>query len=277
MAITNNLKISRTGVYLLSLLALTIVIVPLASAALTLTADKDEYNLGDTLVVSGTATPLSAVAIQVYNPSDSRIGFAQGTTDSTGAYSVDVMVWPAAVSATMPYGTYKISATDAGSDDITETTVDFAEIAATVPTTTTTTATTSTTTVTITSVTTNTVTSSTTATTTSTRTTTKTSTSTLTTTSSTTITRSTTNTVTNTVTAQAVTKVTTAVTTTTATSLVTNTVTAQAVTQTSMVTTQVTSTETVGFSGTVTYVAIAVAVIAIIGAAVLTMKQRGML
>ena len=251
MAITNNLKISRTGVYLLSLLALTIVIVPLASAALTLTADKDEYNLGDTLVVSGTATPLSAVAIQVYNPSDSRIGFAQGTTDSTGAYSVDVMVWPAAVSATMPYGTYKISATDAGSDDITETTVDFAEIAATVPTTTTT-ATTSTTTVTITSVTTNTITSSTTATTTSTRTTTKTSTSTLTTTSSTTITRSTTNTV-------------------------TNTVTAQAVTQTSMVTTQVTSTETVGFSGTVTYVAIAVAVIAIIGAAVLTMKQRGML
>jgi hypothetical protein len=44
-----------------------------------------------------------------------------------------------------------------------------------------------------------------------------------------------------------------------------------------VVTTQVTETEQVGFSGAVTYAAVAVAVIAIIGAAVLTMKQRGML
>ena len=270
MAITNNLKISRTGVYLLSLLALTIVIVPLAAAALTLTADKEEYVPGDTLVVNGTATPDSAVAIQVYNPAGGRVAFGQGSTDGVGAFSVNVLVWPAAATASMPFGTYRISASDAGNGDIAEITVDFiASVTTTTTATTSVSTTTVTTTVTITSRTTSTTTSTTTATTT------------LTTTSTSRITSRITQTTTNTVTTTLpqVTTTTTAVTTTTATSSVTNTVTAQAVTQTSTstVTTQVTSTEEVGFSSTVTYAAVAVAVIAIIGAAVLTMKQRGML
>ena len=289
MAITNNLKIHRTGVYLLSLLALTMVIVPLAAAALTVTTDKAEYVPGDTLVVSGTATPNSAVTIRVYNPGGTPQAFAQALTDGDGAYSANnVLVWPATATANMPYGTYRISAVDAGNGDTTEATVEFAESTA-VPSTTTTSV--STTTVLLTVTRTNTATSTTTATTTSTSTSTRTMTSTATTTAittatttsriTTTRTSSTTNTVTNTVTAQAVTKTNTVTTEVTAQAVTkTNTVTATSsatVTQTSVVTTQVTETEQVGFSGAVTYAAVAVAVIAIIGAAVLTMKQRGML
>ena len=258
MAITNNLKISRTGVYLVSLLLLTIVIVPLAAAVLTLSADQAEYNPGDTLVVSGTATPDSAVAIQVFNPAGGRVAFGQASTDSDGAFSTSVLVWPPTATVMMPFGTYRISVSDAGNGDTTEITVTFAEAVEEEPVVeeedeVSTTTVISTTTVTITV----------------TRTTT--------TVSTTTATSTTTNTLTTTTTLPRVTTTTTAVTTTTATSSVTNTVTADAVTQTSTVTHEVTETEEVGSSGTVTYVAIAVAVIAIIGAAVLTMKQRGML
>jgi len=271
MAITNNLKISRTGVYLVSLLLLTIVIVPLAAAVLTLSADKAEYNPGDTLVVSGTATPDSAVAIQVYNPAGGRVAFGQASTDSDGAFSTSVLVWPPTATVMMPLGTYRISVSDAGNGDTTEITVTFAEAVDEEPvveeedevSTTTVTITVTRTTTTV-----------------STTTATSTTTNTVTTTSritSTTATSTTTNTLTTTTTLPRVTTTTTAVTTTTATSSVTNTVTADAVTQTSTVTHEVTETEEVGSSGTVTYVAIAVAVIAIIGAAVLTMKQRGML
>tara|TARA_B100001971_G_scaffold65047_1_gene59824 strand:+ start:729 stop:1565 length:837 start_codon:yes stop_codon:yes gene_type:complete len=278
MAITNNLKISRTGVYLVSLLLLTIVIVPLAAAVLTLSADQAEYNPGDTLVVSGTATPDSAVAIQVYNPAGGRVAFGQASTDSDGAFSTSVLVWPPTATVMMPLGTYRISVSDAGNGDTTEITVTFAEAVEEEPVVeeedeVSTTTVISTTTVTITVTRTTTTVSTTTATSTTTNTVTTTSRITRTTTA----TSTTTNTLTTTTTLPRVTTTTTAVTTTTATSSVTNTVTADAVTQTSTVTHEVTETEEVGSSGTVTYVAIAVAVIAIIGAAVLTMKQRGML
>ncbi|MDP6640814.1 MAG: hypothetical protein QF381_00020 [Nitrososphaerales archaeon] len=272
MAITNNLKISRTGVYLVSLLLLTIVIVPLAAAVLTLSADKAEYNPGDTLVVSGTATPDSAVAIQVFNPAGGRVAFGQASTDSEGAFSTSVLVWPPTATVMQPLGTYRISASDAGNGDTIEITVTFAEAVEEEPvveeedevSTTTITITVTRTTTTV-------------STTTETSTTTNIVTTTSRITRTTTETSTTTNTLTTTTTLPRVTTTTTAVTTTTATSSVTNTVTADAVTQTSTVTHEVTETEEVGSSGTVTYVAIAVAVIAIIGAAVLTMKQRGML
>jgi len=125
MAITNNLQISRIGVYLLSLLVLTMVIVPLAAAALTVTADKAEYVPDDTLVVSGTATPSSAVTIRVYDPADVPRALAQVSTDSDGAYSVTVLVWPSTATTTFPFGTYRISVIDAGNGDSTETTVEF--------------------------------------------------------------------------------------------------------------------------------------------------------
>ena len=252
MAITNNLKIHRTGVYLLSLLALTMVIVPLAAAALTVTTDKAEYVPGDTLVVSGTATPNSAVTIRVYSPGDTTEALDQASVDGNGAYSAtNVLVWQH--TDRFPYGTYRISAVDASNGDTTEITVEFAESTTATTTTDTTTTEVSTATVTRTS------------TRTSTLTTTSTSTriSTLTTTS-TTISRTTltsTATVTSTPAAQTVTK--------------TSTAPAQTQTQTSTVTSEVTGEG--GMSSTVTYAAIAVAVISIIGAAVLTMKQRGML
>ncbi|MFC1755344.1 hypothetical protein ACFL96_18470 [Thermoproteota archaeon] len=137
MAISNNPTINRTGVLLLSLLMVTISIVPLAAAVLALSADQAEYVSGDILVVSGTATPDSAVAIQVYNPAGERIAFGQGPTDTSGTYSIIVLTWPATATVSQPYGTYRISASDAGNGDTTEITVEFT--ASATPTTTSTT------------------------------------------------------------------------------------------------------------------------------------------
>ncbi len=262
MAINNTPHISRTGVLLLSLLMVTISIVPLAAAALTLSADQAEYVSGDILVVSGTATPSSAVAIQVYNPAGGRIAFGQGSTDTSGAYSVNVLTWPATATVSQPYGTYRISASDAGNGDTTEITVEFVQ--SVTPVTTTTNSTVTTVTVTSTTTTTSTTTSTTT------RTTSITTTST--TTSISTSTRTNTVTTTRTTTLPVVT--TTRSITTTATTSVTSTVTAQAVTST--MTNQVTVTETdeVESIGTLTYAAIAVAIIAIGAAGYLIMKQR---
>ena len=121
----------KIGKHLLVLI-LMLIIIPLAAAVLTLSADKDEYVPGDTLVVSGIATSDSAVAIQVYNPAGSRVAFGQVSTDSDGAFNVSVLVWPPAATVSMPFGTYRISASDASNDDITEITVEFMESESTV-------------------------------------------------------------------------------------------------------------------------------------------------
>lgn len=252
MAITKKTRISNMGVYLLSALMLTIVIVPFAAAVLTVSTDKSEYVPGDSLVVSGTATPDSAVAIQVYNPAGGRVAFGQASTDTAGAYSVTVLTWPATATVSQPFGTYRVSVSDAGNGDTTEITTEFAESATPVTTTTNSSVTTVTETIT------QTVTSR--------------------TTSTVTETTETTRTITSisTRTLPVVTSTSTA--TVTATTTVATTVTAQAVTST--VTNQVTQTQTqttteeVESMGTVTYAAIAVAIIAIGAAGYLIMKQR---
>jgi hypothetical protein len=247
MAITQKTRISNMGVYLLSVLMLTIVIVPLAAAVLTVTTDQSEYVPGDILVVTGTATPDSAVAIQVYNPAGGRIAFGQASTDTAGAYSVSVLTWPATATVSQPYGTYRVSVSDAGNGDTTEVTTEFAESATPVTTTTTSSVTTVTETITARITTTSTIT--------------------------TTETTATTNTVTATTTRTLPVVTTTSTATTTATTTVASTVTAQAVTST--VTNQVTqtTTEEVDSIGTVTYAAIAVAIIAIVGAALIYTKK----
>ncbi len=112
---------------LLSLLILTAGIVPLATAAsITVTTDKAVYNPSESLVVSGVATPNSAVTVKVYNPAMTLVGIGQGSTDEVGQYSVTVFTWPSTPTLDIPLGTYSITATDAANGEFAETTAQYA-------------------------------------------------------------------------------------------------------------------------------------------------------
>lgn len=112
---------------LLSLLLLTAGVVPLvAAASITVTTSKAVYNPSEALVVSGVATPNSAVTVKVYNPATTLVGIGQGSTDAVGQYSVTVFTWPSTPTLDQPLGTYSITATDAATGEFAETTVEYA-------------------------------------------------------------------------------------------------------------------------------------------------------
>ena len=99
---------------------------PIAMAAtITVVASKDQYNPGDALVILGTATPGSAVAIQIYNPAGNLVGVDQSNTRDDGQYVVEVFNFPEIPTVMMPYGTYLARAIDAATGESAEIYIEY--------------------------------------------------------------------------------------------------------------------------------------------------------
>lgn len=74
--------------FVLMLTLAALAVIPLASASpITVKPEKDSYNAGETLNVSGTASAGASVSIQLFNPDGKRIAIAQAEADTTGKYS----------------------------------------------------------------------------------------------------------------------------------------------------------------------------------------------
>ena len=90
--------------------------------ALTIAGDKDEYNPGDQLTVSGTAGPNADITFKVSNPNGAQVAVGQTTADSNGDYSVTLLRFPSAATTTFPFGSYTVTATaDEGTAELTVT------------------------------------------------------------------------------------------------------------------------------------------------------------
>ncbi|MEM2210401.1 MAG: hypothetical protein QXK35_01140 [Nitrososphaerales archaeon] len=82
-------------------------IAPVSAEVITIATDKDSYVLGESILISGTATPNSAITIRLYNPANVLVALEQAMSDSTGAYSAKIITSKAWVE-----GTYTLKATD---------------------------------------------------------------------------------------------------------------------------------------------------------------------
>ena len=117
------MNIGRTFIVLGLILILSSPIV--LAASITVVASKTDYNPGDTLVILGTATPGSAVAIQVYNPVGNLIGVDQSNTRVDGQYVVEVFNFPEISTTMVPYGTYRVRAVDAATGETAEINIEY--------------------------------------------------------------------------------------------------------------------------------------------------------
>ncbi|MDP6641204.1 MAG: hypothetical protein QF381_02045 [Nitrososphaerales archaeon] len=117
------MNIGRTFIVLGLILILSSPIV--LAASITVVASKTEYNPGDTLVILGTATPGSAVAIQIYNPAGNLVGVDQSNTRGDGQYVVEVFNFPEIPTVMMPYGTYLARAVDAATGESAEIYIEY--------------------------------------------------------------------------------------------------------------------------------------------------------
>lgn len=97
--------------------------------ALTLSGDKDEYNPGDQLAVSGTSGPNADITFKVSNPNGAQVAVGQTTADSDGVFSVTLLRFPSAATTTFSFGSYTVTAT--ADEGTTELTVTFTEASAT--------------------------------------------------------------------------------------------------------------------------------------------------
>ena len=79
--------------------------------ALTLSGDKDEYNPGDQLAVSGTSGPNADITFKVSNPNGAQVAVGQTTADSDGDFSTTILRFPSAATTTFPFGSYTVTAT----------------------------------------------------------------------------------------------------------------------------------------------------------------------
>ena len=90
--------------------------------ALTLSGDKDEYNPGDQLTVSGSAGPNADITFKVSNPNGAQVAVGQTTADNNGDFSVTLLRFPSAATTTFPFGSYTVTATaDEGTAELTVT------------------------------------------------------------------------------------------------------------------------------------------------------------
>ena len=90
--------------------------------ALTIARDKEEYNPGDQLTVSGTAGPNADITFKVSNPNGAQVAVGQTTADSNGDYSVTLLRFPSAATTTFSFGSYTVTATaDEGTAELTVT------------------------------------------------------------------------------------------------------------------------------------------------------------
>ncbi|WP_309492970.1 Ig-like domain-containing protein [Candidatus Hecatella orcuttiae] len=86
-------------------------VLPLAFAAPTVATDKDTYEPGDSLSVSGTAAANALVSLQLFDPDGVRVAIAQAEADAAGAYSAANIY---TFSAQDPTGTWTVKAYEGG-------------------------------------------------------------------------------------------------------------------------------------------------------------------
>lgn len=88
-------------------LMLVSVTTPAFAEAITVATDKDSYVLGETILISGTATPNAAITIRLYNPAGALVAIEQAMSDPTGAYVAKIITSKAWVE-----GIYTLKVTD---------------------------------------------------------------------------------------------------------------------------------------------------------------------
>lgn len=114
-------------------LTLILLAVPVSAQTLTITTDKDSYNPGDKMTVSGSgATPNTAVTISVYNPNGLLAAAAQTTSDADGNYLEEVLTFPSEPTTLFPYGDFTVKAYCLG--DTAEITTSFSAVGVAPPT-----------------------------------------------------------------------------------------------------------------------------------------------
>ena len=74
-----------------------------AAVPLTITTDKDTYYAGETIKVTGSTVPNSAVTLQLINPDGTVVAISQVVADSEGNFQTQFVL-----PATLPYGNYKL-------------------------------------------------------------------------------------------------------------------------------------------------------------------------
>ena len=82
----------------------------LAAVTITVTTDKDTYSAGETVSVSGTTVPDSAVTVVLINPDGTAVAIAQTTSDSEGKYQAEFKFPDTIPFGNYKYGTYTVKA-----------------------------------------------------------------------------------------------------------------------------------------------------------------------
>ena len=116
-------KILTPLFFVLILLTATLAILPAFAAPITIKPEKTEYKSGETLAVTGTATPNTDITIQLFNPAGKRVAITQVTADSEGSYKAENL-W--VFTKDDPQGTWKVKAFDAASSEWAEATFTLA-------------------------------------------------------------------------------------------------------------------------------------------------------
>lgn len=109
-----------------------LLILPVVAGAITVSTDKEVYYPGDTLTVSGLATPNALVSVVVNNPTGALVTIDQVRAGEDGTYSITILTFPTTVSELFPFGTYTITARDTATGEEASVQVQFTSPMATI-------------------------------------------------------------------------------------------------------------------------------------------------
>jgi len=97
---------------------LTAITPPALAQVITLTTDKPTYAVGDDIIISGTATPNAAIAIQITNPKGTIILLTTLKADAEGAFERSIKLPPGS-----SIGEYTVTASQGGATETTTFTI----------------------------------------------------------------------------------------------------------------------------------------------------------
>jgi len=117
----NNVYKTASLLAFLTLLTVTLFISSL-SLALTVQTDKDTYQQGETIVVTGTTSANSMVTIKLLNPEGTLAAIGQVQADSTGSYSYEFVLPSSMPTGNFIYGTYTVEVYSVEEDAVETTT-----------------------------------------------------------------------------------------------------------------------------------------------------------
>ena len=112
-------KILTPLFFVLILLTAALAVLPVFAAPITITPAKTEYKSGETLNVTGVATPNTDITIQLFDSTGKRVAITQVTADAEGAYSA-ANLW--IFTKDDPSGTWTVKAYDAAAAEWAEAT-----------------------------------------------------------------------------------------------------------------------------------------------------------